>query len=110
MIPKTHLSALQIIHEAIYRKNISWAFTSSVNMALQGLMVTPTDIDIQTDLEGANKISEELSEYLIKPVELKEIGNIRSHISEFRIEGVKVEVIAEMEFKTESGDWQASPN
>jgi len=110
MIPKKHLSAIQIIHERIYRTSISWAFTGSVNMALQGLAVTPNDIDIMTDEEGAHQIAELFTEFEVEPVALKQVGNIRSHIGVFDIEGVKVEVIAELESNSDAGDWAAVPS
>ena len=110
MIPKTHLNAIQIIHDSIYRTSISWAFTGSVNMALQGLAITPNDIDIITDEEGAHKIAELLAEFEIEPMALKQADIIRSHIGVFEIEGVKVEVIAELESKSDAGDWAAAPN
>ena len=41
---------------------------------------------------------------------LKQAGNLRSHIGVFEIEGVKVEVIAELESKSDIGDWAAAPS
>jgi hypothetical protein len=110
MIPKTHLNAIKIIHERIYRTSISWAFTGSVNMALQGLAVTPNDIDIITDEEGAHRIVELLAEFEVEPIALKQVGDLRSQIGVFEFEGVKVEVIAELESKSDAGDWSAAPS
>jgi hypothetical protein len=110
MIPKTHLKALQIIHERLWKEYMAWAVTGSTNMALQGMMVTPDDIDIQANLEDAYKIGELLSEYVVEPVAFKESDRIKSHYGKLEIEGVQVEIMGAVQKKLEDGNWEEPVN
>jgi len=110
MIPKTHLKALQIIHKALWDEYMAWAVTGSTNMALQGMMVTPKDIDIQANEEDAYKIAELLSEYVVEPVAFKESDKIKSHCGKLEIEGVQVEILGAVQNKLEDGSWEEPVN
>jgi len=77
-------------------------------LALQGVEVTPRDIDFVTDKQGAFKIRELLKDYEIKKVELTKTEKFSSYLGKFRIEGLEVEVIGDFQAKTSKGKWTES--
>lgn len=106
MITKTQLEVIQIIFEKLNKTTIRWAFTGSTNMALQGLMVTPNDIDIQTDEEGAYKIAELFSEYVDEPVHFWDSEIMKSHYGKLNINGIQVEIMGAVQKKLEDGSYE----
>lgn len=91
------MEVLQLIVKRLAGKSISWILIGSSNLALQGVAVPESDIDIATDKEGAYAIEELLAEFLIQPVEYSESEQFRSHFGRFLIEGIEVEVMGELE-------------
>ncbi|MFB6254227.1 MAG: nucleotidyltransferase domain-containing protein [Halobacteriaceae archaeon] len=104
MIPKNHETALREITTTLESADITWAITGSVNFALQGLPVEPNDIDIQTDRQGAYAFEDMFSSALVDPVSFTENDHIRSHFGRFRIAGIEVEVMGDIE-KRRDGEW-----
>src|SRR5216684_3425893 len=58
-MPAAHLSALRRITGLFGAAPIDWAITGSCNLALQGVLVEPIDLDVQTDRAGAYAIKRE---------------------------------------------------
>lgn len=77
-------------------------------MALQGVEVTPRDIDLVTDKQGAFKIGELLKDYEVKKVELTKTEKLSSYLGKFRMGGLEVEVIGDLQAKTSEGKWTES--
>lgn len=63
----------------------------------------PHDIDILTDKKGAFSINELLRDYEVRKFEYKESENLTSYLGEFRIEGIKVEVMGDLRIKRPNG-------
>jgi hypothetical protein len=96
-------------HDQLAESDIAWAVTASANLMLQGLDVTPGDIDIVTAADGAYRIEELFSEHVVRPVQPPEIAvddekGIRSHYGAISIDGVEVELMGALEHRID-GEW-----
>lgn len=105
MVSKKIKDALKIVCRKLKDKSIDWVLVGSTNLALQGVDVTPHDIDILTDEKGAFSISELLGDHEVRKVEYKESENLASYLGEFRIDGIKVEVMGDLKIKRPDGTW-----
>ncbi|RLC78340.1 MAG: ribonuclease III, partial [Chloroflexi bacterium] len=76
-----------------------WAIAGSTASALSGLPITPHDIDIITDKKGARAISRRLEEFVILPLDWRENEQYASHFAQFKVEGVKVELMGDLRVK-----------
>jgi len=108
MIDQQFVKVLRIIVNRLENKGINWVLGGSLNLALRGVEVTPRDIDLVTDKQGAFKIGELLKDYEIKKVELTKTEKLSSYLGKFRIEGLEVEVIGDFQAKTSEGKWTES--
>jgi len=99
------VKALRIIVGRLENKGINWVLGGSVNLALQNVHVSPRDIDILTDKRGAFQIGELLKDYEIKKVEFTKSEKLCSYLGKFRIEGLEVEVIGDLQAKTNQREW-----
>lgn len=90
MIDSKIITALRIICDKLMQSDISWVLVGSTSLALQRVNITPQDIDILTDKDGAYKINKLLKDYEVKPVEYCQSERFQSHLGEFRINNVKV--------------------
>ena len=109
MISKKIKDVLKIICKKSSREGIDWVLVGSANSAIQGVDVTAHDIDILTDKKGAFLISKLLKDYEIKSVEYKKSEKYASYFGQFRIKGVNVEVMGELEIKRPKGVWYKKP-
>jgi hypothetical protein len=70
-------------------------------MALQGVPVEVHDIDLQTNKDGAYEIERLLLDYVVKPVRYLESERIRSYLSMFEIDGIRVEIMGDIQKRLE---------
>lgn len=63
MINKKFREAVKIVNEKLNMNRIKWALVGSANMQLQGMAVTPRDLDIVVQLKDLKKIKSIFSEY-----------------------------------------------
>jgi hypothetical protein len=99
MIPKKIQRALEIIYSKLKDKKIKWVLAGSSSLALQGVKIRPKDIDILTDKRGALLMNKLLKEYEVKPVKFQRSEFFESYFGEFKIDGVKVEVMGNLKEK-----------
>jgi len=99
MISNKFTLALSTIYEKFKDQNIKWVIVGSASLALHSVKVNPHDIDIMTDKEGAKKINAILKEYEIKPIVYGKTERFESHLGEFKINNVKIEVMGELREK-----------
>jgi hypothetical protein len=104
MLDSQHLTALKIISDKLCGKSIVWALTGSTSFKLQGMLLNPADIDIQTSEVGAYAINDYFKEYEITSVSFSSTEKIRSHFGRFEISGVSVEVMGDIQ-KKYNGEW-----
>ena len=86
--------------------NVNWALTGSLNLALQGVPVEVNDIDILTDKVGAYEIENCFSEFVARKVAFSSAERIRSYLGALIIDGVKVEIMGDVQLKRENGSWE----
>ncbi|MCL2221463.1 MAG: hypothetical protein FWC20_04825 [Oscillospiraceae bacterium] len=105
MLDAQHLTALKIISDRLSGKGIVWALTGSTSFNLQGMLLSPADIDIQTSEFGAYAINGYFKDYEIASVSFSSTEKIRSHFGRFEINGVPVEVMGDIQ-KKYNGEWE----
>ncbi len=106
MIPVRYLNTLRKIYARLEDIQVDWVITGSFGMALQGMEVEIHDIDIQTDQQGAYEIEGRFSEYVVKPVQYAQSGRIRSHLGVLEMEGIKVEIMGDIQKRLDDQTWE----
>jgi len=110
MIDPKVLNAFQKLYPELTnpgRKPINWAVTGSLGMVLHGMQMDIHDIDIQTDKEGAYEIERRLVKHLVKLVHFKASERIRSYFGVFEIDGIKIEVMGDMQHILPDQKWDS---
>ncbi len=105
MMLNAHLKVLRKLYERLKENNVNWVVTGSLGFALHGVPVEPHDIDIQTDKEGAYEIEHLFSEFVVEPVGFRESRRIRSHFGVLIIDGIKVEIMGDIQKKV-NDEWE----
>ncbi|NJE26895.1 hypothetical protein E3E22_09780 [Thermococcus sp. MV5] len=105
MIPQAYLKVLRKLYERLKDSDVNWVITGSLGFALQGVPVEPYDIDIQTDKKGAYEIEWIFSEFVVTPVNFRESERIRSHFGALMIDGIKVEIMGDIQKKV-NNEWE----
>lgn len=84
----------------------TWAVTASTNLALRGIPVEPSDIDLVTDESGAYGIEKQFEDSVIEPVTSSKSveKRINSHYGALVIDGVRVEIMGDVEHFVD-GEW-----
>lgn len=103
MIDPSYLEVLGFITKRLESKNIIWAITGSLSMALQGVPVILNDIDIQTDEIGVY----EIQDHVTKPVSFCGDPSIKSHFGSFTIFNVQVEIMRGVQKLLPNGTWES---
>jgi hypothetical protein len=106
MIDPSHLEVLKFVMKRLESKNITWAITGSLSMALQGVPVIPNDIDIQTDEIGAYEIQKLFKDHVTKPVTFCGDSSIKSHFGSITIFNVQVEIMGGVQKLLPNGTWE----
>lgn len=102
--------ALQFIVGALQTVEQPWAFTGSLGMALQGVDLAIGDVDIQTTRRGAYEIQDCLAPFSVCEVRYVRSATIRSYLGTFRIAGLDVEVMGDVEKRLDDDTWIDSPH
>ncbi len=110
MIDSKYTQILNKIYNRLRNTDIVWAVTGSLGFALQGMSVEIHDIDIQTDKAGAYEIERLFKEYVVNIVNLSTSEKIRSHFGELNIDGIKVEIIGDVQKKLGEDIWEEPVN
>jgi hypothetical protein len=106
MIDQRFPGILRKICKALENCQINWVITGSLGMALQGMELEIHDIDIQTDQRGACEIESVFSDYVVSAVHYAESERIRSHLGALEIDGVKVEIMGDIQKLLEDQKWE----
>ena len=108
MLNPTFVEVIKLISENI-PSNIKWAIDGSTSLALQGIDVTPHDIDILTDHEGAIRIQESLKKYNVGPISHSSNEKYDSYFGTFKMKSIKVDVMGDLRV-FRSGKWSTPQN
>lgn len=106
MLNLAYLKILRKINARLNNTSVNWVVTGSLGFALQGVPVEPNDIDIQTDKRGVYEIERHFSEFVTKRVKFSSTERIRSHFGELMIEGIKVEIMGDIQKRLIDGTWE----
>ena len=106
MLDIVYLKVLRKINIRLNNTSVNWAVTGSLGFALQGVAIEPNDIDIQTDKRGAYEIERYFSEFVTKRVTFSSTERIRSHLGELMINGIKVEIMGDIQKRNKYGSWE----
>jgi len=106
MVDQAYLDVLHIVDDRLRRTDVLWVVTGSLGFALQGVPITPHDIDVQTDTPGAYAIARLLSEYAVRPVAFSSTAMIRAHFGALAIAGIAVEIMGDIQKRLPNGDWE----
>ncbi len=109
-VAKSYLTVLKRIADRLGQSEVLWAVTGSLGSALQGVPLEPHDIDIQTDKSGAYEIERLLSQFVTEKVHLAQTDRIRSHFGAFEIDGIRVEVMGDVQKQDHEGIWRGPPD
>jgi hypothetical protein len=107
MIDRAYLDVLRTLYARLSGTDVVWVVTGSLGFALQGVPVTPHDIDVQTDARGAYAIARLFSEYSVRPVAFSSAATIRSHFGALAIAGITVEIMGDIQKWLSDGHWGA---
>jgi len=88
--------AIDTIVERLNKDHFDWMLVGSVNMALQGIDVTPRDLDFVVRFEDLERIRNVFSDYGVSEVsELKPFIDRAAWDVHFEIEGIDVQFLGE---------------
>jgi hypothetical protein len=107
MLPETHRKVLEKILNRLNSEEIIWALTGSVSFVLQGINFEVNDIDLQTDKLGAYQIEQCFSKNVVQPVTFSSSEKIRSHFGALLIDGVRVEIMGDLQKYLPNGEWES---
>ncbi len=106
MIPSAHRRALLCILQKLENFPHPWVVTGSCGLALQGMPLEVHDIDLQTCVAGAFEMERLLCGQQIIPVRLKLSEKIHSFFGALELEGIKVEIMGDIQRLLPDGSWQ----
>ncbi len=104
----TELSdVVKILCEKLTDKGIDWVIVGTASLALQGMDISPSDVDIVTTKNGAYEIYESLKEYATQEVKesISTSGRTHSWFGKLAISGVVVEINGDPEIRNADGCW-----
>jgi hypothetical protein len=112
MLNPVFLDVLRKLYARLNGTDINWAVTGSFCFALQGVPMSEVhDIDLQSDAVGAYDIERLFVENVIRKVELSSTNTIRSHFGALQIDGIKVEIMGDIEKRSDAmSDWEGPPD
>lgn len=83
----------------------SWAITGSANLAIRGINVQPSDVDIITTRETADYISCLMRDIIPLNFSLSEGSTIRSYYATAELHGFPIDIMANVAIFTRYGAW-----
>jgi hypothetical protein len=104
-LPEAHLRALEFLLNRVPPLEYIWSLTGSAGLRLQGVNVPVHDLDIQADEKTVYLIEKELAEFMQTPVHLWESPGMRSLDGRAGIEGVEIELLANIAHRQPDGTW-----
>ncbi len=101
---------VKVLHKLCAHLNtdeVVWAVTGSLGFALHGMDVEIHDVHIQTDKSGAYEIERRFLPHVVRGVEFSSSHKIRSYFGELNIDGVKVEIMGDIQKRLPDGLWES---
>lgn len=107
-LPVPHIRALTALLKLIPPDEFLWALTGSAGLRLQGVDMPVHDLDIQTDEKTVYLIEQRLAGSMKTAVQLWESPGMRSLDGKAEVEGIEIELLANIAHKTPDGTWRTS--
>ena len=105
-LPEAHSRALVWLLENIPSDKFLWVLTGSAGLRLHGVDLPVHDLDIQTDLQTISRIEQRLADFMTVAVHLWESPGMRSLDGKAEIEGIQVELLANIAHKMPDDSWR----
>jgi hypothetical protein len=99
----TLISALVKVHDMLYPVTTQWMLIGTTSLFLQGYQVAPNDIDIVCNEEVAVIIEQALAAHHQPFNKLVTRDKFRSRFSRYVIDGVKIELMGNLQVNASSG-------
>jgi hypothetical protein len=109
-LPVPHIRALTALLKLIPPDEFLWALTGSAGLRLQGVDMPVHDLDIQTDEKTVYFIEQRLAGSMKTAVQLWESPGMRSLDGKAEVEGIEIELMANIAHKTPDGTWRTYTN
>ena len=104
-LPETHLRALDFLLNRLPPLAYFWVLTGSASLRLQGVDLQVHDLDIQAGEKTVYLIEQQLAEFMKTPVHLWDSTGMRSLDGKAEIEGVQIELLANIAHRQPDGSW-----
>ena len=105
-LDERYLNVIRTLSTTLEGRSVVWALTGSTSFALQGVPLTPNDVDVQTTEDGAYAIEEAFSERVVEPVSFSESEMIRSHFGVVELNGIRIEILGAVQKRQPDGRWE----
>jgi SAM-dependent methyltransferase len=100
--PQWHAVLRQLV-TGLADARIECKVVGGASAALQGVPIAVRDIDLEMDAEGAYRFGELHAAHTVLPVSYREGETYRSHFGRFRFGAVVIEVMGDLERRTDDG-------
>jgi hypothetical protein len=109
-LPKKIGSVLKLVYLLFSKNKVKWILSGSVSLCIQGVTTKKIhDIDILASKKETEKIDRLLSDFRIKKLRFNSTPTYRSHFAIYIINGVRVELMGNFQYKLKNGHW-SKPN
>ncbi len=105
-LPDAHQRVVRLLVDRLSDDTPPWALTGSTSFALQGVPMTPNDVDVQTTENGAYAIEAEFEETVVEPVSERVSDEMRSHYGKLRLADLEVELMGDLQKRDATGAWE----
>ena len=92
------------IASELEQSGLAYKIVGGASAALHGVDIPVKDIDIETNAEDAYRFGQVFLDDVVEPVTFKESRLYRSHFGSFEIQGVRVEVMGDLQ-RRQQGRW-----
>jgi len=111
MLPAQVRRALSTLLERVQGSAIEWRLGGSVSLALQGLEISPHDVDLFLPSgDAAHLMAETLDEFVVSAPHRRTSEPFTSYRGHCRIEGMEIDLIGELVIETPQGSLKLGAN
>ena len=107
-LPESHVPALAALLQRLPPTEYRWALTGSGGLRLQGVDVPVHDLDVQTDEATLRRMEAALADCMTTRVHCWETPGMRSLDGKAMLEGVEVELLANIAHRLPDGSWSTT--
>jgi hypothetical protein len=90
-------STLRRLAGELDRLGLEYKVVGGASATLHGVPLPVKDLDLEVSAEGAYRFQQHFGEYAFQPVAISESAVYRSHFGKFEIDGVKIEVMGDLQ-------------